>query len=190
MTLCICICIMYLPSLTTNQTKQPTNQPNQNFKRKKSILRYNTMAGFPILWCSNFFYISHIASDVLCRKWYVLRQFLDIIGKIVTNRLIQIGKCVALFEKGNTPVCPFKPFYKVIFAMGTPLIKSTKARRFYVNVDQLQINTMYRCGWPLGCTTKTCFFKNKISTTHHASAMGLIQGDPKGFLISTTFKGS
>ena len=34
------------------------------------------------------------------------------------------------------------------------------------------------------------FFKNKISTTHHASAMGLIQGDPKGFLISTTFKGS
>ena len=34
------------------------------------------------------------------------------------------------------------------------------------------------------------FFKEKISATHNASAWGLDRRDPKGFLISTMFRGS
>ena len=34
------------------------------------------------------------------------------------------------------------------------------------------------------------FFKKKISATHNASAWGLVRRDPKGFLISTMFRGS
>ena len=34
------------------------------------------------------------------------------------------------------------------------------------------------------------FFKKKISATHNASACGLVRRNPKGFLISTMFRGS
>ena len=34
------------------------------------------------------------------------------------------------------------------------------------------------------------FFKEKISATHNASAWGLVRRNPKGFLISTMFRGS
>ena len=34
------------------------------------------------------------------------------------------------------------------------------------------------------------FFKIKINATHNASARGLVRRDPKGFLISTMFRGS
>ena len=37
---------------------------------------------------------------------------------------------------------------------------------------------------------KNMFFKIKISATHHALAWGLVWSNPKGFLISTKFKGS
>ena len=37
---------------------------------------------------------------------------------------------------------------------------------------------------------KNTFFKKEISATHHASAWRLVWRNPKGFLISTKFKGS
>ena len=37
---------------------------------------------------------------------------------------------------------------------------------------------------------KNMFFKNKEIRTHQASAWGLVWRDPKGFLISTKFRGS
>ena len=37
---------------------------------------------------------------------------------------------------------------------------------------------------------KNTFFKNKISPTRQASAWGLVWRNPKGFLISTMFRGS
>ena len=37
---------------------------------------------------------------------------------------------------------------------------------------------------------KTIFFKSKLSPAHQASAWGLVWENPKGFLISTKFRGS
>ena len=37
---------------------------------------------------------------------------------------------------------------------------------------------------------KNTFFKNKLCPTHQASAWGLVWRNPKGFLISTKFRGS
>ena len=51
---------------------------------------------------------------------------------------------------------------------------------------------LFQIAWNLcsvGCTTKTTFFKNKISPTRQASAWGLVWRNPKGFLISTMFRG-
>ena len=52
---------------------------------------------------------------------------------------------------------------------------------------------LFQIAWNLcsvGCTTKTTFFKNKKSSTHKESAWGLVWRNPKGFLISTMFRGS
>ena len=49
---------------------------------------------------------------------------MEIIGKFVTNRLIQIAKCVAPFVIGNAPVvCHFKPF-----SLGVP--KKVKIKKY------------------------------------------------------------
>ena len=44
--------------------------------------------------------------------------------------------------------------------------------------------------WLLGCTTKTPFSKIKKRPTRQASVWGLVWRNPKGFLISTMFRGS
>jgi len=46
-------------------------------------------------------------------------------------------------------------------------------------------HTVCRLVW-----SKKTLFQTKISATHHASAWGLVWRNPKGFLISTKFKGS
>ena len=49
---------------------------------------------------------------------------------------------------------------------------------------------MFKTRWSVECFTKTTFSTKKNGGTHHASALGLVWKDPKGFLILTKFKGS
>ena len=55
---------------------------------------------------------------------------------------------------------------------------------------QFVFHSVFDVRCTLGCPMKKNFFKNKMSTTHNASAWGLVRRDPKGFLISTMFRGS
>ena len=83
---------------------------------------------------------------------------------------------------------------KEIFCMGEPLLYwwvFSWGQRLDRHPNAVRLpRVKYPAPLHLGSYKKTLFSKQKISTTHHASAWVLVWRDPTGFFISTKFRGS
>ena len=85
----------------------------------------------------------------------------------------------------------FYRFYRPFISLITPFVFSATPYARISPLVNVKLEPICIVLCTEGCTTKYVFFQQqKISTTHHASVWGLVWRDPKGFLISTNFRGS